>query len=78
MHKYSSWVKELAEKTMMAGLYKAEKLIKSIDDEEATSNEIEALAHAMKVIHISDTLMHHIDEHQDAEVKPDMTKAAKI
>ena len=83
MHKYTAWVNKIAERTMMAGLYKAEKLLKAIDDEEATNTEIEALAHAMVVICKSDKLMHHIEEtnngnaHTESDSANNIAEAAK-
>lgn len=81
MHKFSGWMMELAERTMMAGLYKAEKILKSIDDEEASSDEIHDLSHAMEVICKSNKILsltpEHTEEHH-TENKVDMTKAAKI
>lgn len=63
MHNYAAWVLKLADRTMMAGLYKAEKVLKAIDDEEATSDEIEDLSHALEVICKSEKLMDHMNEH---------------
>jgi len=63
MHNYAAWIMKLVDRTMMAGLYKAEKILKEIDDEEATSDEIQDLAHALEVICRSDKLMDHVNGH---------------
>lgn len=78
MHNYAAWIMKLVDRTMMAGLYKAEKILKEIDDEEATSDEIQDLAHALEVICKSEKLMDHVSMHHMQPNESTMTSPVEI